>query len=326
MSELEQQIEQEEPEETTRDALEAAFEQHEDADESEVQTPDEPSSVQTPAEQTPAEPALETAEEKAPEELKAPASWSPVSRETWKDIPETAKKEIAKREQQTSQAMTESAQARRFSNSFGDMAQRYTGFISANSGNPLQEVESLLQTASVMQSGTATQKAQMAADLITRFGVDISTLDSVLVGEQTQSNVPEEVQQRLNQLEGILGQQQQQQQVYNQQEQDKIKGETKTFLANNEFAEDLKMTMADFMDIAENQGYKISLEEAYQRAMATRPDIQQLIANRTSSQNNQQALQASRKAGVSVPQSGGPSGAPKEPSTIREALMNAWEG
>ena len=206
------------------------------------------------------------------------------------------------------------------------MAQRYTAFISANSGNPLQEVEGLLQTASVMQTGTQVQKAQMAAELINRFSIDISTLDDVLVGQAPQSQVPEEVQQRLNQLEGYFQQQQQVQRNQQQVHQKTIDQEIHQFVAQNEFAGDLRMVMADFMDIADRQGHPITLENAYQRAIATRPDIQQVIKNRAIGQQNTSQIGKARQAAVSVPQSGGLGAPAGPPATMRDALLDAWDG
>jgi hypothetical protein len=324
----------EEQEQSMRDALESAIEQSEVG---EGEPAGEPPSDPPPAAEPEGEPAGESAaaaegeppaaEPAAePEGTKAPASWSPAARETWKDLPAAAQAEVAKREQQTQQALQESAKARHFSNTFGDMASRYAGFISANSGNPLQEVEGLLQTASVMQSGTQVQKAQMAAQLIKNFSIDIQTLDDVLVGEAPQNQVPDEVQNRLNQLEGYFQQQQTVQRNQQLQKQQAMNAEVEQFVASHEFANDLRGVMADFMDIADRQGAKITLDEAYTRAIGTRPDIQQLLANRQIGQANHQNVTDARRAAVSVPQVGGQGGAKKPPATMREALLDAWDG
>jgi len=55
--------------------------------------------------------------------------------------------------------------------------------------------------------------------------------------------------------------------------------------------------MADFMDMAERNGQRLDLKQAYQRAISTRPDIQQVLSNRANSQQNGAALSNARVAG-----------------------------
>lgn len=330
MSELEMiedEIVEEAEEESTRDALEAAFEEHDESEETTASPETETAASETMAAPTAPEGAQDEGSTNTEVNVeKPPASWSPVARETWANVPKEARDEIAKREQQTQSALQESAQARNFSNAFGDMAQRYTGFISANSGNPLQEVEGLLQTASIMQNGTQVQKAQMAADLIKNFSIDISTLDDVLVGQAPQEEVPDAVSQRLNQLEGYFKQQQQQQHAAVQQQQAVVAQEVNEFIATHEFAPDVRTTMADFMDIADRTGQPISLDEAYNRALVTRPDLQQIINNRATGSMNQNRVAGARRAAVSVPQNSGNGVGKGAPMSMRDALLDAWDG
>ena len=80
-----------------------------------------------------------------------------------------------------------------------------------------------------------------------------------------------------------------------------------------------------FMDMAERQGQKLNLKQAYQRAIGTRPDIQQILKNRRSTQDNQDALGNARKAGVSVAQNGSLKGPGQGAMSLRDSIADAWE-
>ena len=313
-------LDYEDPAEGRRNVISDAFDDHDESI-AEITEPE----VAAP---TKIETTLEDVSTSAPDVEKAPASWTPASREHWAAIPEGVRGEIAKRESELQRTLNETAQARQFTQNFHQSIQPYEGMFRAQGVDATTGIGNVLQTAAQLQMGTPNQRAQAVAGLINQFGVDIATLDDMLVGNmpKTTQASPEvaQLQQQLAEMQQFIQGQQGQQQQQVMQQQQNIQSETNKFIAENEFANDLRGVMADFMDVAERQGRNMTLQEAYNSAVATRPDIQEILNNRTKSSNNQRAVSGARRAGVSVPQSHGTGGGGEAPSTTREALLAAW--
>ena len=257
---------------------------------------------------------------------KAPQSWSPADREAWKDLPANVKAQVHKREQEVTSILNESSEARNHMQGFNSMMQPYSGIWAAQNTDPISGIKNVLDMTATLQMGTPQQKANAAARVIREFGVDIKTLDGILVGRQqqnTQSPEYQQLNQRFTQMEQHFNSQAQQR---NSAEQVRLDTEVNAFLKENEFADDLRNEMADAMDLVEKRGQKISLKQAYDMALATRPDIQGIISSRNAKTNSETQLNKARKANVSVAQNGGAEGAKSAPTSIRAALEDAWGG
>ena len=273
---------------------------------------------------------LEESEPAEPVEAKAdevPKSMSAAAREKWKDTPEEVKAEFARLDQRMEGLAQKYGRDAQRARQMDKTLSPYNQLFAMN-GGPQNTLPGLLQTAAVLQMGSAPQKAQQVAALIKQFGVDIKTLDSMLVGEappaevQQQTQMEQMLQQRLNPLQQQLQQYQQREQKMVQQEQHQIGTEIQHFAAQNEFYNDVKAEMADILDLSANRGREISLQEAYDKACQLNPQIASIIKARSS----QQTVQSKRKAGSSIHGSpaGGTAGA--APNSMRSAIEMAWEG
>jgi hypothetical protein len=247
----------------------------------------------------------EVEKETAPAVDEPPAGLSPQAREEWKDTPPEMKKAIAKREEQFAQGIFQyQADAKRAHAMDGAM-KPHQQLFALNGNNPPEMVGNLLQTASLLQMGTPAQKAQVAAKIISDFGVDIATLDSVLSGagvpretSQPQQNVQEQINQALAHRD------QQHQQNHHNQQMNAVQGDINAFAQDpkNEFYKDVYPDMADILEMAGNRGLNMDMPTAYARACQLRPDIKAIIDGRTSGANVGRA----NKAAVSI--SGSPGG------------------
>lgn len=294
------------------DAAEAAEEP-----EAPVEEPDEADAPIKEPEDAPVE-----AAEAAPEEDGPPAALPPAAREAWKETPDAVKQHIAENEKRMeSMAQKYGADANRARQMDQTLAP-YQQLFAIN-GGAAQTLPGLLQTASVLQMGSPQQKAQQVAALIKQFGVDIQTLDGMLVGEAP----PQEVQQQ-QQIDQIVNQriqqyEQAQQQQRRQQHMHQVQDELQQFASNpqNEFYNDVKADMADILDMAANRNQDMTLEQAYQKAVALHPQISQIMSARQS----QQSVSQKRQAASSI--SGGPGGSPQSaaPNSTRAAIEEAWE-
>ncbi len=320
-----------EQEETSRDALESAFEEHDESDPTEkTPAPEEETETVELVAEVPT-PEGEQAESPDTESVattdNAPQSWSPAAREEWAKVPPAVKEVVAKREAEIEQVMHESAQARQFGQQFEQAMQPFQQLFTSQGVDAMTGLNELMQTAAPLYGGTPQQKAETIAQLINQFGIDITTLDDLLVGNQAEPLSPEMqgMQEQINSMGQFMQQQQQGQQQQFQQQQTEVNTEVETFVKANEFAGDLRGVMADFMKMAADQGQKLSLPDAYQRAIATRPDIQKVLSDRAAGIHNQAVIGNARQAASSVPQIGGNEEATQPPGTMREAIVDAWQ-
>jgi hypothetical protein len=259
---------------------------------------------------------------------RAPVSWNATARETWKDIPKGAQDYIAQREREMEVGIKKYAENSNRARAMDQVLQPYGQYFAVNGGAG-ESIKALLAQGATMQMGTPTQKAQMVANMISQFGVDISTLDNMLVGKPADPSVQQssEVQQAVQQaiapfqqyMTGMNQQRQQAEQAHNNQ----IGNEVETFASDpaNEFYKDVSNDMADILDMAANRNLPMTMPEAYERACALNPDIARIKTNRTA------AVSAAnkRRAGASIHGTPGGAGGLASPGSMRDAIEQAWD-
>ena len=277
-------------------------------------------------------------EPKPAREDRAPQSWKPETREHWKTLPPEVRGEIARREGEFARAMQETAEQRRFSDAVMKTIAPYEHFIKAENSNPIQAIDNLMATAARLRTGTAPELAQLVSGLINQFGVGrfgpgfIEALDQALVG-QTPKEDPREVairrqlEQEIAPVRQFMTEVQQMKQQQEAMQQQAAGSEVQGFLANHEFAMDVKDDMADLIELASKRGREMSLEEAYDRACRAHPEIGKIFAKRdqaSQAASRNQVAQKARAASVSV--GGAPTPQPSRSggADIRSALENAW--
>lgn len=276
-------------------------------------------------------------EPKQAKEERAPQSWKPETREHWKSLPAEVRGEIARRESEFARVMQETAESRRFSEAVMKTIAPYEHFIRAENSNPIQAIDNLMATAARLRTGTAPELAGLVSGLIQQFGVGrfgpgfIETLDQALVG-QTPKEDPREVairrqlEQEIAPVRQFMNELQQQRQMQEMQQQQMAGSEVQGFLANHEFAMDVKDDMADLIELASKRGREMSLEEAYERACRAHPEIGKIFAKRDAASQaaaRNQVAQKARSASVSV--GGAPTMAPSGDAgkDLRAAIENA---
>ena len=327
-------VEDAEDENDSREALEAAFDLHvedEPTDDTGDVTPERKPTDEASEQAAPTgEPSQQLGA--PPTTERAPQSWTPAEREGWAALPETARTAITKREQEHAVLLQNTAQQRQFGDNFNRMVQPFQQMFNAQGVDAMTGVRNVMQTASVLQSGNAQQRAQAVHQILRDFDVSVSMLDDLIVGQAPKEAPPmsAEMQAMSNQLaqqnQYIQSQRQREQQGV-QQKQHAINAEVATFMNDpvNEFAHDLRPVMQQFMSMATQQGQQLSLKDCYNRALQTRPDLQTMVSNRKSSMTSQQRLAAARSAGSSVAQNSGEGGGPAAPDDVRGAIVEAMD-
>lgn len=277
-----------------------------------------------------AEPAKPAAETK--QAYKPPIDWGPQLKQQFKDLPEPVRKAIHDNEVSRAKLMQSTAEDRRVAHTLRQTIEPFRAMMAAEGvQDPLQGIHGLLTTTAQLAFGNQQQKAQRISDLIKHYGVDIEVLDSVLAGQAPPQGQPQHpasdprvdaIWQRIMQAE--------QRQV--QQTQTMAAGSIQEFAANpkNEFFDDVRYIMADFLDVAAKNNQPMTLEDAYARACAAHPEVANIIAQRWGSQRAQSTSQRAGKktaAASSISGTRGASGSEgDESSSIRDLLEQQIPG
>lgn len=267
-----------------------------------------------------------------------PVSWKPEARETWAKLDPVAQGEILRREREIDQTLKQTVEARRVAEDLNKAAAPYAHILAAENSTPMQAFANLMQTGAILRVGSPLQKAQLAADMIVRFGIDIEQLDQHIAariqGQQPRSAPNPEVQHLQQQfapaLEFINGLKQQQQQ-FSQRQQQETEQTIQQFAEDpkNEFFHDVKEDMAFLLETYARRGQKLSLQDAYAKATMAHPTISQIVEQRrltASAQQQNAAAQRAATAGASLSSRQAPSSDGKEADpgdTIRSAIEAA---
>jgi hypothetical protein len=256
----------------------------------------------------------------------APDNWSAEARESWKDVPAEAQAYIKQRERQVSEGMQKYASEAKRAGQMDNVLRPHSQYLAMN-GGPGKAIEGLLQAGSSLQMGSPTQKAQTIAGLIQSFGIDISTLDNLLVGNAPPEGVQQNqaVQDAVNQAvapyqQTMRGLQAREQAEYQRQQQE-TSNEVNNFGSTHEFYNDVRGDMADFLDIAAKHGQSLTMEDAYKKAVAMNPQISTIVDSRANANN----LAQKRKAAASITGSLGGPGGKDAPNSLTDQLNAAWD-
>ncbi len=276
------------------------------------------------------------ADERAPA---APASWKPEAKAAWEKLPPEVRSEVARREVETARVLQESAQARAALGSMQGLLAPFAQNIQAAGVDPVTMTRQLFEADHQLRHGTTAHKAQVVANIIKTYGVDIAALDGVLAGQPVQENPQEaliaqlrrELQQQLQPVQGFMQTVQQRQQETAQRMRAEADAEVAA-LASQPHFEEVREDMADILEGAARRGVAMSLETAYNRALRVHPVLGEEVARRAFEQQRQgerQAAQRARAAQVSrpggAPAGHGAPGAGNAADTVRGAIEAAFD-
>jgi hypothetical protein len=332
--------------ETPQEVISDELESESSLDTESIDTPEEstlslddgaaPESADTPEAATPTDEAV-AADTSAVsgDSLKAPVGWGPKEREDWSKIPRHLQDKVMGREKELNTMLQTTADARKTHEDFGQLANKYGAVLSGVMGNnPMETTANLFDTVANLRMGTPIQKAQIVADLISNFGVDINTLDSAIVGQappaemQQNNQFEQQLNERMAPFEAMMGQQNAYQEQQAQQRQEQANTEVRDFGQTAEFLGDVRHDMADMIEMAAKRGQQMSVQQAYDKACAINPQISSVIQERqkhaqlTGSNNS---MAAKRQAASSVNGTRGGTGGGGENMTMRDTLSASWD-
>lgn len=259
----------------------------------------------------------------APSFVGAPNSWSNQAKSKWAAIDPEIRAEIAKREADIARGMSKVDEERSFAKEVQRITQPYEAAIRAAGGTVPQAIQSVLNTAYILQTADPVTKAREIAKVIQANRIDMN-----LVSQPPEVN-PQvaALQQRIAQLEGFT---QQQTQTQQQAAEQQVMAMIETFGRDpkNKYFQAVQADMGQLI----GSGYAGTLEQAYEAAIWARPDIrtQQLSDQQAAEKAKHDAqikAQRARTKGLSV--RGGPGGSPapvtNPNSSVRQDLEAAFE-
>lgn len=284
-----------------------------------VKAPEQPK-VEAP------KPAAPVPEKPPQKEVQAPKSMAAPLREAWKNLDQTARDYLLKREGEIARLNNETTEARKHYDAFRNTFQPFEPLFRAEGVDVLTGLGNLTRAVAVLATGNQDAKADLMANLIQRYGVDIQRLDSRLAGQATQTQMPQYQQPsytlppdqfRDPRVDAML-----------QQANARLEQQAAAQLSeveNNEFYEDVRDTMADILEVASKRGIDMGAEEAYNRAIALDPYVSKVIEQRKNAATAE-TTQRSMVAASSV--RGQPTAAPnvsKQGQTLRDDIEAAWD-
>lgn len=243
---------------------------------------------------------------------KAPQSWRGPQKAKWATLDPDVRQEVVRREREITTALSESAGARKLAQQFQQVVQPYTARFQSLNAHPLQAIQGLLNADHVLSTAPKVQRAQLVAKLISDYDVDIETLDLVLAGKKLPDEVDDKVealvQKRLQPFQQFMTQAQKEQSeraAAAEAEYAKTVKAMETDEVKYPFFTDVRQDMADIIEFQSKKGVYLSLEQAYNRAIAMNPDLSSQVASRLNEQPSAEAAaharaQAALKASKSV--------------------------
>lgn len=273
--------------------------------------------------------------------FKAPESWRPAVREQWKTLAPQVQAEIIRRERQIEDTLKHTVQARQVAEGLGQIYANFQDVFKGESTPPLQTIANLLNISRTLKTAPPPQRAQLMAQVIQQYGVDLQLLDQALafhVQNAPKQDGVNQFQQMMaqslapihQQLGALVRERQMGQQQAQQEQNQTLINEVETFAADpkNEYFELLRNDVADILEMGARRGQPISLSQAYTRAMLANnelaPLVSQAMLREAAAQQNAPAAAALQRAGFSV--TGAPSLGAPQAGDASKSVRGAIEG
>jgi len=302
--------------------LTQAYDKIQDTPEPEQAEPvKEDSSPQVAETVKPAEEAVAKEPEKVAEPAKvdAPDTWTQAAKAKFATLDPDIQKEILKREEDVKNGFTKYSEDRKYAQTLRDVINPYMPIITAEGGNPATAVQTLLNTAYQLRTGSPQQKVQMLQQIARDYNVDISMLSQ----DSEESYVDPIVAETRNELNQIKSE-------ITTQKQTALNAQVNAFASDpaNKHFEKLRPVMGQML----GAGQASDLKDAYEKAKWLVPEVRDLILaeqeqeKETKRMEEQKAAAAAAKkaAGVQLSSKADVKGASK-PASLRESLEKKFE-
>jgi len=264
------------------------------------------------------------AQDAQPAALAPPNGWPAEAKAKWHELPPEIMAAVQKREADVAKFTSTRDEHASFGKEIYQAVQPYLATIRAEGGTPRSAVESLLNTAHVLRTGSPEVKRQLLLRTAQQFGVDLGVAAKPNAPQNTEfASLQGEIATLKNELAQFRN-------AGNQQLQTEVQTEIEAFAANpkNVHYESVKGHMAALI----GQGLAKDLQDAYDQAVWARPDTRATLAAQQRADEEQkrradakQKAEDAKRKNVSITGGPGNTAAAAAPGGrgIREELLAA---
>lgn len=227
-----------------------------------------------------------------------PQSWGESVKANWATLPEDVRASILKREADAHKEFTAPDGALRLGREIKNIIAPYEAQIRAEGATPAQAVESLLNTAYILRSGTPEQKKALILNTAKQYGVDLGSLQQE---EEYVDPTIAQLKAQVEELKRLADPNYIKSTLTREMESTKIQSDIAAFASDpaNVHFETVKPLMASIL----NAGQARDLKEAYDMACMANPTIRSTLEAAKAAEQEakrKQEVMAKKRAASSV--------------------------
>lgn len=217
----------------------------------------------------------------------APKTWTKEALAEWATIPDRAKQEILKREEDFLRGITQYKEAADLGIAYSKVVEPYTSMLAAEGVDPVGLFQSFAANHYLLSRGTPEQKVEIAAALINGYNIPFAELVNYLVEGAQAAPIDPEVSNLKKELSDLKNSLSSAQRIESERSVARLRKEIDDFAADpahphfDELADDIHKLF--------ESGMASSLAEAYEKAVYANPVTRQKEIDRLTTERASQA-------------------------------------
>jgi hypothetical protein len=237
---------------------------------------------------------------------RAPSTWRTEAKLLWKDLPDTVRAEILKREQDVGRGIAQYREAAQVGSEVMNLVNPYMPLIREAGSTPQKTIGVLLDTLYKLKTADPVTKSHLLLQTAQQYGADMNVFkQDIDPAMQQNANMNQVLAPVMNEINGIKQQLNQRDETAAQQVSEQYNSEIQTFRNETDDQGNLKhphfdivaAKMADLIDYEESIGNRLSLQDAYDNACWSDPAIRDnMLSQQRANQEKQKQDEAKRKA------------------------------
>ncbi len=215
---------------------------------------------------------------------KAPSAWTPKAREAWATLPEEARKEILRREEDSVKGIRQLQEQMAPYTQFANTLEPFIKEAIDGKVDPGQYIGNVMQAERRLRSGTAEERFSSLVEIAEGYGIPLRKIINDAMGQEVipdpfltkrQSSIPPEVQKELEEGRKFRQEFQQTQQTQTSQT---LQAEIDNFKKDKEFFNDV----CEDMGVLLEAGRATDLQDAYDKACRMNQGVYDILQERAS--------------------------------------------
>lgn len=208
-------------------------------------------------------------------ELKAPAQWKPAVREKWNTLPREVQEEVLRRESDSMRLIGSVGPKIRMADHVTTQIEPFRELLASNGVHEADFISDVFQSVRDLKEGSPQQKAEVVANIVQSYGIDIRHLDQILTQRIHQGPEVMEARRATARANSVINGQNN---AVAHETAVKAESTISAFAADpkHEFIDDVRNQMADLIEL----GQAKTLEDAYTSAIWANPNTRKILLER----------------------------------------------